>query len=174
MGIKYQFRRKIFLPEFNAMNLYPPWRFPLGPRQIVTLVLGAWILRGLSSSCTWQFCPSYIRRCFYKSKVLPGIMVVDQRLSEIPPFFGKKFSIFTVLRTIWVVRSFVILWKRSPWQVALPCSFITLICFSMSGTYSFAAAKFTSGTPDRDSIRIFKDLNLTSACTVVMWNPKCR
>ena len=27
----------IFLPELNAMNLYLPWRFPLGPRQITPL-----------------------------------------------------------------------------------------------------------------------------------------
>ena len=52
MEIKSQFFRIIFLPEFNAMKLYPSWRFPLGPRQIAPLVLGNWLLRELSSSCT--------------------------------------------------------------------------------------------------------------------------
>ena len=44
----------------------------------------------------------------------------------------------------------------------------------MSGTCSFSVARFTSDTPGRDSIRLFKGLNSLSACTVVTRNPQCR
>ena len=66
------------------------------------------------------------------------------RLYEIPPFVRKKFSIFTVLRTIWAVRSFVIFWKGRLWQLAIHCYFTTLIRLWMSGIYSFDADRFIS------------------------------
>ena len=40
MGITSQLRRVIFFPVFRAMNLYPPWRLPLGPSEMAPLVLG--------------------------------------------------------------------------------------------------------------------------------------
>ena len=52
MEIKSQSLRKILLPEFNAMDLYTPWRFSLVPIQIDPMVLGAWVLRGIYYSCT--------------------------------------------------------------------------------------------------------------------------
>ena len=100
MGIKSQSFQTIFLPEFNATNLYPPWIFPLGPRHISLLILGSWLLRGLSSLCTLQYCTICIQSCFWKYNISPDIMVLGIRLSEIPPFFRNKFIIFTMLRTI--------------------------------------------------------------------------
>ena len=174
MVIKSQFRRNIFLPEFNAMKLYTPWRFSLGPRQISLLVMGAWILCGISSSCTWHYYPRCRRRFFLKSKVSPDMMVLGMRLSKIPPFVGKKFIIFTSLSTILVFRSFGIFWKVRLCQVALQCSLTTLILLFMTGIYSFSADRFICGPPGRDSIRIFRGPNLPSACTVVMHIPRCR
>ena len=43
IGIKSQFLRTSFLPEFNAMNSYPSWRFPLGLRQTPHFVLVLYI-----------------------------------------------------------------------------------------------------------------------------------
>ena len=133
MGIKSKFCRTIFLPEINAMNLYMTWRFPLGPRQMDPLVLGAWLLCEISSSCTWQFYNICRRRCFLKYKVSPDMMVLGLILCEIPPFVVNKFNIFTALMTIRVVRRFIIFWKRRPWWVSLHCYFINLIYLYMSG-----------------------------------------
>ena len=155
------------------MNLYPPWIFPMEPRQTSPLVMGAWIWWGIYFLCTWYYFHSCRRSWFLNSKVSPGMMVLGMRLSENNPFVVKKFRIFDVLRNIWLVRRCGILYKVRLWRVALHCSFTTLIRLLMSGTCSFAPAIFTSGPPVRDSIRLFKVQNLRSACTLVMRNPWC-
>ena len=159
MVIKSQLLWTIFLTDFNAMNLYPTWILPLRPREIASLVLGDWLLCGLSFSCTWQYCTIYIWRCFLKSKVSHDMMILGLILSDIPTFIRKKFRIFTVLSNIWLVRSFGIFWKLRMWQVALHYSFNTLIHFSMSGMFLLAVAGFNNGSPGRDSISILKGLN---------------
>ena len=57
-----------------------------------------------------------------------------------------------MLRTIQVVKSFGMCCKVRQWQVDLHCSFVTLICLSMSGICSFSVARFTNGPPGRDSM----------------------
>ena len=75
---------------------------------------------------------------------------------------------------MWVIKNFGILWNGRPCKVDLHCSFINLVRIFISGTCSFAAARFNSGLPVRDSIRIFKGLSSPSACNVVMRKPRCR
>jgi hypothetical protein len=57
MGLAFQLRQTIFFPVFQALNLNPPCRFLLGPRKMAPLVRASWLLRGLSSSCTWNYFP---------------------------------------------------------------------------------------------------------------------
>ena len=111
---------------------------------------------------------------FLKSKLLPDMMVLGLRLSNITPFVGSKFSIFTVLRILWVVKSFGSFWKERMWRLALHPYFITLICLLMSGTCLFAATRFISAPPGRYPIRLFRGSNLPSVCTVMMRKPWCR
>ena len=174
MVIKSQLFRKFFFAVFKAMNLYPHCTFPLGPRKIYPLVLGTWLLYSLSYSWTRQYFPIQRRRWFFQYRVSPEMMFSRLRLSDIPPFAGNKFSTLTEFRTMWVVRSFWILWNGRPRQVDLHRSFTTLIFRSISGTCSFYTARFTSWTPGRYSIKIFNSSNLPSACIVVMWKRQCR
>ena len=81
------------------------------------------------------------------------MMVLGLRLSKILSFDRNKFSIFTMLRTIWVVRSFVIIWKGRTYLGARHYSFTTLSCLSMWGMCSLAVAIFINDLPSRDSMR---------------------
>jgi hypothetical protein len=52
MGITSQLRREIFI-QYSE-----PWTC------ILLGVLGLWLLHGVSSSCTWQYCPTCRLKCF--------------------------------------------------------------------------------------------------------------
>ena len=95
------------------------------------------------------------------------------RLSDILPLVGKEFSIFTVLKVIWVVSIFGVLWKGRLWRVSLHRSFTTLFLLSISGTSSFYAARCFSDPTGRDSIRLFRGMKSTFVCTVLMQNKQC-
>jgi hypothetical protein len=48
IGMASKLRRTIFFTECKLMNLYPPCRFPLGPRQMAPFVRGSWLFLGVS------------------------------------------------------------------------------------------------------------------------------
>ena len=50
IGMASQLRRTIFFIEFKLINLYPPCKLPLGPRQMAPFVRGNWLFLGVSSS----------------------------------------------------------------------------------------------------------------------------
>jgi hypothetical protein len=81
------------------------------------------------------------------------MMVFGLKVSETPPFVGKKFSSLTAWNTIWIVRSFRSRWNGRLCRVTRHRSFTTLIRRSISGTCSLLLAKFTMGPPGMDSIK---------------------
>jgi hypothetical protein len=131
-------------------------------------------LRGVSSSWTWQYRPSWRLRCFLKSRVSPVIIVFRLTVSEIPPLRGKWFNSFTAVNTMCIVISLCVQLKGRLCCNERDLSFTTLICLSISGTCSLALVRLTLGPLDMDWIRTCNGANSPSTSSVVMWNPRLR
>ena len=101
-------------------------------------------------------------------------MVFGIKVLEIPPYVGKKFSIFAVWNTMCIVNSLGIRWNRSPCRSSQHLSFTTLVFRSISGTCSLALSRLIMGPPGSDTIRAWSGANSPSECTVVMRNPWCK
>ena len=94
-------------------------------------------------------------------------MVLGLKVSEIPPFGGKKFNILTTLNIMCIVTSFGSLANGHPWRAALPLSLTTLMRRSISGTCSLLLVRLTTGPLGNDSIKGFNGSNSPSTSTSV-------
>ena len=165
IGNSVQFLRTIFFPVSSDMNLWLPWMFPVGPRQIAHRVLGSIVFVTTLSSCTSQYAPKGVTACTLASSGCLDTSSLGLNLSDTPDFTGKALSHITQKCSSSITISLGSVVYGNVLIVPLALSLIVLIFRSISPTCSLAAVVF-SVMFGSSSLSASNSMSIIPVCTM--------